>query len=51
MSVRILSLIRTLWLFKPNGVKDMDTEWGKLLVAKKDISAGLHQVVCRELEQ
>jgi hypothetical protein len=25
----------------------MDTEWGKVLVAKKDISVGLHQVVCR----
>jgi hypothetical protein len=25
----------------------MDTEWGKLLVAKKDISPGLHQVVRR----
>jgi hypothetical protein len=29
----------------------MDTEWGKLLVAKTDISAGLHHVVCRESEQ
>jgi hypothetical protein len=31
--------------------EDMDTEWGKLLAAKKVISAGLHQVVYRELEQ
>jgi hypothetical protein len=31
--------------------KDKDTEWGKLLVAKKDIRAGFHQVVCRRSEQ
>jgi hypothetical protein len=31
--------------------EDKDTEWGKFLVAKKDISVGLHQVVCRGSEQ